>query len=527
MAATPQAPVATPLLSIRGISKVYGGEHALDDVALDFRGGQIMALVGHNGSGKSTLVKALTGYHAPEDGAVVEVEGEEGTIGKARIDHGESHLPVHVVYQDGGLVLGLSAVDNIAMMTGYDRSAVGAIDWRGQRRETRRALEIVQAGEIDIDKPVGQLKMIERAQVAIARAVSGWDEAGGLLLLDEPTSALTDHEVEHLFEIVRNLKADRVSIVYVSHRLEEVLRLADRIVVLRDGKVVADRERGEVDYDGLVQLMVGDPNSTASAKPGPEQEAPPTATAAGEARGTALAIKGFRSGAIKDLSFDLKQGEILGVTGLAGSGHEEIPYLLVGARRADAGTIAIGAEEIEAAKMTPRLAAALGIGLVPADRLVAGLVASFTVGDNISLPRLRDFASNGLLRRGRELSYVKGWLDTLGVEPAAPGLPVLALSGGNQQKVVMGKSLGVAESALLLAEPTAGVDVGARATIYDRLRVEASRGLGILVCSSDAEDLLEVCDRVLVLRRGELVEELRRADVTEATILHASGRDRA
>jgi ABC-type sugar transport system ATPase subunit len=525
MPASPQTTVAAPLLRARNVSKVYGGEHALENVAIDFEGGQILALVGHNGSGKSTLVKTLTGFHDPEPGAEFEVEGRPASIGKTSIETASGDLPVHVVYQDGGLVLGLSAVDNMALMTGFERSAVGTVDWRGQRRAVREALALVQAEGVDIDRPVGELKMIERAQVAIARAVSGWDEDGGLLLLDEPTSALTDHEVEHLFEIIRSLRSPKVSIVYVSHRLEEVLRLADRIVVLRDGHVVADRAADTVDYDNLVHLMVGDPESAvpeakAARRPAEAVDQEPS----GE--GPALSVRSFRSGSIADLSFTLGHGEILGVTGLAGSGHEEIPYLLVGAEKPEGGTLTIGGEELAASAMTPRRAVEMGLALVPADRLRDGLVAEFDVGDNISLPRLSAFASRGFLRPRRERAYVGEWLERLGVEPAVPDMPVLALSGGNQQKVVMGKSLGVARTALLLAEPTAGVDVGARATIYDRLRAEASRGLGILVCSSDTEDLVEVCDRVLVLRRGEVVGELTRADVTEASILHASGRDR-
>lgn len=515
------ATAVAPLLRIEQVSKSFGGVRVLKDVTLDFHAGEIVALVGQNGCGKSTLVKILTGYHDPDPGASFFLNGEPAVLGKSRIESHELHLPVRVVYQDAGLVGGLDAVDNIALVTGYALTGLGRVDWHEQDRRTRAALSMVQADNIDIHAPASQLDVLQRAQIAIARAVGGWSGNGGLLLLDEPTSALTDPEVERLFEILEGLRAANVSIVYVSHRLEEVLRIADRVVIARDGDVVAVEETKHLHYDRLVELMVGEGNVAKALRTRPD------VVQAESTSGTAapLSIRNLRSSLVRDLSLAVDAGEIVGVTGLAGSGHEHVPYLVVGARQADGGTVVVAGAEFDARVMSPRLANAIGLVLVPSDRLVTGLVSGFTVEDNITLPRVSSFAALGWLHARKQRAYAHGWITALDIQPPRPDAPVLALSGGNQQKVVVGKCLGIARTALVLAEPTAGVDVGARAAIYERLSNEAARGLPILVSSSDTEDLVQICRRVLILRRGEVIAQLAGNEVTKEQILHACGRD--
>jgi ribose transport system ATP-binding protein len=515
-----------PLLHLQGISKLFGAELALDDVSFDIRRGEVLALVGQNGSGKSTLIKILTGYHAPERGAAISLNGHEATIGHGGVHLTEpttaagARMPIRAVYQDSALVPGLNAVDNIALMAGYARTRSRRIDWKRQIELTRSALELVNAADIDIFAPVNELEVIRRAQIAIARALVGWEDHHGLLLLDEPTSAMSDTEANRLFQVLADLQRKSMTVLYVSHRLEEVLQIANRVTIIRDGRLVATEDTADLHYDRLVQLMVGPALSTADSV----AETPARVRSAGAA-GPALVLRGVSSGSVHDLSLELRRGEILGVTGLAGAGHEELARLLVGQAKARAGTFQVReGEPRPLAHASPRAALASGIALVPADRQVSGLVDGFSVADNITLPRLQRFMRRGWLNKLLELADARKWVASMQISPGDPGKPVNQLSGGNQQKVVIGKFLGIADSVLVLADPTAGVDVGARASIYERFLAEAKEGLPILVCSSDADDLVHLCDRVIVLYKGHVVSELEEGQITKEAILHASGR---
>jgi ABC-type sugar transport system ATPase subunit len=507
------------LLALRHVSKYFGGAAALEGVSLELAEGEIHALVGQNGSGKSTLIKVLTGYHAAEHGTEVHLHGVPASLGQSRVEAPDQVLPVRVVHQDAALVGGLNAVDNVALGVGYQSTRLGRVDWRRQRELTRAALRLVRAEGVRLDVPVSELEVIQRAQIAIARALVGWEDQGGLLLLDEPTSALSETEANQLFEVLGDLRAAGVTILYVSHRLDEILRIADRVTVIRDGHYIATERTGDLDYDRLVGLMVG--GALELAEPHHDSTAPALdATASFE-------VEDLTSDAVRGLSFVARPGEIVGVTGLAGAGHEDVPLLLVGSRQARRGTLTLAGERHDLRAMSPRRAQQLGMALVPADRKVSGLVMGFAVGDNITLPRVRSFMRLGWLRRGRERSDVRTWMESLDVQPGSPDLPVSALSGGNQQKVVIAKCLGVSRGALVLSDPTAGVDVGARTAIYQRFRDEAARGLAIVVCSSDPEDLVHLCDRVVVLSKGRQTGELTGARITKEEILHACSRGAA
>jgi ribose transport system ATP-binding protein len=515
-----------PLLHLQGISKLFGAELALDNVSFDIRQGEVLALVGQNGSGKSTLIKILTGYHAPERGADIQLNGHEATISYGGVHLTEptvstaTQMPIRAVHQDSALVPGLNAVDNIALMAGYAHTKGRRIDWKRQIELTRSALELVNAADIDIFTPVDELEVIRRAQIAIARALVGWEDHHGLLLLDEPTSAMSDTEANRLFEVLADLQQKSMTILYVSHRLEEVLQIANRVTIIRDGRLVATEDAADLHYDLLVQLMVGPALSTADSRAETPARLQPVATAE-----PALVLRGVSSGPVHDLSLELRQGEILGITGLAGAGHEELARLLGGQAKARAGTFQVrDGEPHPLANASPKAARASGIALVPADRQVSGLVAGFSVADNITLPRLSRFMRRGWLSRMLELADARKWVGSMRISPGDPEKSVDQLSGGNQQKVVIGKFLGIADSVLVLADPTAGVDVGARASIYERFLAEANEGLPILVCSSDADDLLHLCDRVIVLYKGHVVSELEEGQITKEAILHASGR---
>jgi ribose transport system ATP-binding protein len=515
----------TPLLHLENISKSFGGELALDDVSFDIRRGEVLALVGQNGSGKSTLIKILTGYHPAEPGARIRLNGQDAAIGGPGVHvldqttSGITRIPIRAVHQDAALVPGLNAIDNIALAAGYARGPGRRINWRRQAEITRSALELVNAADIDIHAPVNELEVIRRAQIAIARALIGWEGGAGLLLLDEPTSAMSDTEANRLFEVLDDLRQKQeLTVLYVSHRLEEVLQIADRVTIIRDGRLVATEDSSDLHYDRLVSLMVGpalsrvDSGAQAKARVHSEHEAP------------ALLLNELSGSVVNRLSLKVRKGEIVGITGLAGAGHEELARLLVGQDKARGGVVELNGSAQPLTAMTPRGAAASGIALVPADRQVSGLVAGFSVADNITLPRLSRFMSRGWLSRTRELIDARNWVKVMHIAPPDPDKPVNQLSGGNQQKVVIGKCLGIADGVLILADPTAGVDVGARASIYERFLTEANEGLPILVCSSDPDDLIHLCDRVVILYKGRIVAELGKDEISKQSILAASGR---
>jgi ribose transport system ATP-binding protein len=485
------------LLQVRGLSKTFPGLKALDDVSLEVASGEIVALVGQNGSGKSTLVKVLAGVHQPDPGAEI-VLGEEGRAG------------LHFIHQDLGLVGQLSTIENFSLGHQLGRSALMPAPVRA---EARHAEELIAdfGVEVDVHAPVERLSSAERAIVAIARALDGWEHDRNVLVLDEPTASLAGSEVEELFIAVRRVAERGAGVIFISHRLDEVMNIADRVICLRDGKMIADVPRGGYDHDDLVELIAG------AALAAAEEVARPRAQGA-----PVLSAKGIRAGTIAELDLDLHAGEILGVSGVLGSGREEVAATLFGSND---GTV----EELEVegrnvGQLDPRRAIAAGVAYVPGDRHREGAVMKITLRENMTLPRLRPLQRMfGRLDQRAERAEVDRWIERVAVRPADPERALELFSGGNQQKVVLAKWLRNEPKALLMDEPTQGVDVGAKAGIFELIANAAAAGAGVLVCSSDAKELALICDRVLVMRDGRLVAEVTRGtQLSEAGLVRAS-----
>jgi ABC-type sugar transport system ATPase subunit len=492
------------VLRIDSLSKTFGGTRALIDVDFDIRPNEIHALVGQNGSGKSTLIKSLAGYHHPDAGARAWLQEDEFALGAE-----SEHDRLRFVHQDLGHVLELGAIDNLALRGAYVRGKLGRIRWAAQERATSELLARFGVG-IDLYRPLAEATPVERVVVAIVAAVQGWDGGGGVLVLDEPTAVLPPHEVEQLFELIGEVRRSGASVLYVSHRLDEIFRLADRVTVLRGGRKIATEDVADLTPRDLATLMVGedvDPDFRAdiAASPG----AP-----------VALEAKDLRSRYLRGVSFSLRKGEVLGIAGLPGSGSEELPYALAGALGHEAsGAIKLhshGDDWIELGGKD-----LLGIPLVPADRAREGVIAEMGVGDNLTLPILDRLCDGPKLSRTREAEIVGDWFDKLQIRAAGHDALISSLSGGNQQKVVMARCLALEPSVLLLCEPTAGVDIATRIALFKLIAAQAERGLGVIVSSSDVGDLLAMCTRVVVLRDGVVARELPGSGLTESTLHHA------
>ncbi|MFC7360383.1 sugar ABC transporter ATP-binding protein [Nocardioides astragali] len=491
-----------PVLDVQHLSKTFPGTRALDDVSLEIAPGEVHALMGQNGSGKSTLIKLLAGYHSADPGAHAEMDGVPFEVGRSVPDG------LRFVHQDLGLILELSAQDNLALHGGFARGRGGRVLWRQQEAETRRVLAAFDV-DLDIHRPLAAATPVQRTVVAIAAALQGWD-GGGVLVLDEPTAVLPHEEVERLFEVVAEVRRRGTSVLYVSHRMDEIFSLADRVTVLRGGRRVGTYDVGSLDSRSLASRMVGDdidPDFRATVV---EQVDQPVT----------IEARGIHGKWLRGVDLEARAGEILGIAGLAGAGALELPYVLAG----KAGELARG--EIRLPTVSPdwydvQRAADLDIPIVPADRQTEAVVAEFTVGENISLSALRRLGSRGRLSAKDEATLVRSWSRRLGVVSTGPSAPISTLSGGNQQKVILARCLAVSPRVLVLCEPTAGVDIGTRVSIYQIIADLAADGLTVVVASSDEGDLLALCTRILVLRGGVVAEELEAEGLTKNVLIRA------
>lgn len=493
------------LLTLKGLSKTFEGQKALDDVDLAVAPGEVHALLGQNGSGKSTLIKILAGYHKPDPGgtgAFRDAELELGS-GQAARDAG-----MRFIHQDLGLLTDLDAVDNLALGERYTASL-----WISDRRERRAAHKILASYgvHVDVAAPLWALSAAQRSMLAIVRAIHRGGADSGLLVLDEPTASLPDSEVRQLFELVRHLKSLGGSVLYVTHRLSEVFEISDRVSVLRDGRRIATRETKTLDHDELVELIIGRPLEALHIAP------------AEVAEESVLTAQGITGGAVRDVDLQVKPGEIVGVTGLVGSGYDQLLGLIFGARTRDNGRVVVSGREVPAGR--PNASIARGVAFVPADRKAEGAIATWTVRENLTLPRIRGVGPFRWLGRRSETAEARRWASLLGVVPADPERLLFSLSGGNQQKVVLARWLRCGADVLLLDEPTNGVDTGAKRGIYRALAETAAAGGAIVLSSSDLEELSAVCSRVLVMRDGVVCTELRGASVNPDTILIESLRE--
>jgi ABC-type sugar transport system ATPase subunit len=478
------------LLRIAGLSKSFPGLKALDDVSLEIRSGEVVSIVGQNGSGKSTLVKVLAGVYAADSGGVIE------------------HRDLRFIHQDLGLVATLSTIENLDIGRRAPAWGLRPSPRRSERQAAEQAVRRF-GGDFDVRTPVGRLSAAERTIVAISRAMRDWSPPDGVLVLDEPTAALGGEEVGRLFEAVRRVAEQGAGVLFISHRLDEVLGLSDRVIALRDGRVVATGDAGQVDHDWLVNAIAGRVLSTHR----PHRQ-PPGAD-------VALRVEKLSTDVLHDVDLRLRTGEVVGVSGLLGSGREQLAEAIFGATRRHGGSIVVSERTVPADQ--PRASIDNGVAFVPADRARYGAVMSLTARENLTLPQLRSLRRTfGRLDRAAENRETREWVDRVELHPALPDRPLRLFSGGNQQKVVMARWLRIMPKVLLLDEPTQGVDVGAKAAIYDLIDTAAAAGTAVLVASSDAAELLSICDRVLVLRHGRVAAELPRDEFSEARLLSES-----
>jgi ribose transport system ATP-binding protein len=488
-------------LVIEGLSKTFSGHPALDDVSLELHRGEIHALLGQNGSGKSTLIKILAGYHRPDAGRAT-LNGtplELGSVERAR------QAGLRFIHQDLGLVEQHDTVDNLALGGTY-----GSRWWISDRAERRTARRYLGEYGIDLDvtAPLHRHSAAQKAMVAILRAVRDGIGDGGVLVLDEPTVSLTAPDVALLFRLIREVRDRGGTVLYVTHRLGEVFAIADRVTVLRDGRRIATEPVSSLDHDRLAEIIVGRKVSEFY----PELPAPRAEVV--------LSVVDLAGGAVAGVSFALHRAEVVGVTGLLGSGYDELLQLVFGATPATAGTVSVAAGRV--APLEPAAAIAAGIAFAPADRKRQAAIMSWTLRENVTLPALRARGVARWLSERDEQRDASGWLDRLGVQPATPEAMFSSLSGGNQQRVVLARWLRCGAQVFLLDEPTNGVDVGAKHGLYEALAEAAAAGAGLLVASGDAEELCAICDRVLVLRSGRVAAELGGHQLTVDNIMSAS-----
>lgn len=488
-------------LEARHISKRFGGTLALDDAGIALARGEVHALLGENGSGKSTLIKVLAGYHEAEPGGELLMGGR---VVELPLAAGEARsLGLRFVHQDLGLIGSLSVLENLRLEE-LAAARGGRISWKAERRRTRETLARFGV-ELDPGATVDDLPPAERAMLAIVRAVDGMP-AGGVLVLDEPLALLPRAQREEISGLVRRIAGSGSAVLLVSHDISEVKALADRVTVLRDGRNAGTARAAEVDTATLVEMVIG--HELRSGGDGRRARS-------GEA--ASVFLRALSGDTVRRLSLELRRGEVLGLTGLPGSGFEEVPYLLFGARTCKSGWLELDSG-LDLTTMRPDRALAAGISLLPADRSRDGAVGSLSVASNLALPVLAHYAEGLRLDRRRLRRDVGALLAEHEVRPPNPGLPFEALSGGNQQKALLAKWLQTRPKLLLLDEPTRGVDVGARERIIAAIRQLAGHGMAVLCASADHEQLALLCDRVLVVARGAVAAELTGADLTSETI---------
>lgn len=486
------------LVSVRGLSKSFAGVHALRNVDFELRPGEVHALVGENGAGKSTLIKVLTGAHSPDSGTL-EVEGQT-IIGNTPVR--ARKLGIACIYQQPALFPDLTVMENLAW--GLESSSPWhLINWSARRRRAEQLLARAGA-RIRPDALVRSLTMPEQQLVEIARALGA---QARVVIMDEPTASLSEQEVANLLRVIRELRNQGVGIIYISHRLEELFEIADRVTVLRDGESIATRPMSEVDQPELIRLMVGRDISAVFPK-----QTVPLGEVVLETRGL-----GCRETGVHDVSFSLRAGEILGLVGLVGAGRTELARTLFGLAAADAGQILMGGKLVTL--RSPAQAVRAGLAYVPEDRRRHGVILDFPVTYNATLAILQEITQRGWLQFAKERTLSQDYVGRLQVKTASLDSLVGQLSGGNQQKVALARWLATEPRVLILDEPTQGIDVGAKAEIHRLMGDLAAQGLAILMISSELPEVLGMSDRLLVMRGGTIVGELSRAEATQERVL--------
>ena len=474
------------LVEIRNISKKFPGVDALQDVSFTIREGEIHALIGENGAGKSTMIKILSGLYKPETGGEIIFAGEPLREYTAL----ESLLKgIVVIYQDFSLFSNLSVLENIALGP-YVKAGRRMVDWKAMEKIAEEAMDRLQL-KVDLSVPVGSLSVAKQQIVAIARALAN---KARLLVLDEPTSALSMGEVQKLFDIMRSLKKEGISLLFISHKIDELFAISDRLTILRDGRCMGTFNANELDNDRLISLMVGRKIEYKIFEKNKRDEA-------------ILELRNLsKAGQFKDISFKLNRGEILGITGLVGAGRTEVAQSIFGLNPFDSGEILLEGKSVNIRR--PSDAVKLGISYVPENRLQEGLVLGKPVMDNIVITVLKNISNRlGLVDRAKKSRLAAYWMEKLNIRPALPEMYASKLSGGNQQRVVLSKWLATDPKILIVDEPTNGIDVGAKTEIHQILHDLAGAGIAVMVISSELPEILAIADRVIIMRRGRIAEE--------------------
>ena len=501
---------ADMLLRMKGISKSFPGVHALADVDLEVRAGEVLALVGENGAGKSTLMKILCGAHGKDAGRIL-LEGKEVEI---ESPHHAQRLGIAIIYQEFNLTRNQSVAANIFIAREPRVRGIGGwlgfVDRRRMEEEAARTLERVRA-RISPRAKVRDLSVAQQQMVEIAKAIA---VSAKILIMDEPTAALGESETEILFETVRGLKAQGIAVIFITHRLEEVFRIADRVVVLRDGLRVGELPIAQATPEKVVQLMVGRSLQEVFAKE------------VLEIGGPVLEVRHLtRRGAVEDVSFTLHRGEILGFAGLIGAGRTETARLLFGADRREGGEILLEGRKLSISSPTEAVRA--GISLVPEDRGLQGLVLKLSVQENIVLATLRRHSALGWMNRPAVTRTALSFVERLSIRTPHLRQKAMFLSGGNQQKVVLAKWLASQPKVLILDEPTRGIDVGAKAEVHALMSSLARSGIGIIMISSDLPEIMAMSDRIVVMHEGRVAAILSRTEATQERIMeYASGQQK-
>ena len=488
------------LLELRGLTKSFAGVRVLSSVDLAVRAGEVHALIGQNGSGKSTLIKIVSGYHAPDSGQVW-MRGEPIAL---PIKPGDAaRLGLRFLHQDVGVVRTLTVLENLRVGR-YRATRFGRLNWRAERRTAQRILSEVGLN-VDPDVAVRDVPAAERALIGFARAIQDMDhERGEVLILDEPTAFLPGPSVEKIFAAIREVARRGSAVIFVSHRLDEVMQISDRVSILRDGRRIETVARAQTSKRRLVSDMLGRDLDVLY----PQKAV---------AKGRPVLVAENLSGRIaRDVSFAVHEGEILGLTGLLGMGHDEIPYLVFGAERPSSGSVTMGGRKLD--NLTPRKAVEAGMAFLPADRQRQSGIPKATLIENLSMTSGRQFVRYGRLSHCLERAAVERLLNQFDVRPAHPDRMLTTLSGGNQQKALLGKWLQNRPSLLLLHEPTQGVDIGSRKQILQIIAQVAGGGGAVVIASAEYEELANLCHRVLIFRGGEIASELVGVDLTEARI---------
>jgi ribose transport system ATP-binding protein len=490
-----------PVLRVSGLSKTFQGQQALRQVALELQPGEIHCLLGQNGSGKSTLIKILAGYHAPDPGSHATIFGSDVELGS----HSPAEAGLRFIHQDLGLIDELSVADNMSLVGTYPGRF-----WLSDRAHVRSAQAILDSYDVEVDASamVGSLGVAARTLVAIVRALHFGPSTDSILVLDEPTAALAESDKRHLFDLLRAVRARGQSVLYVTHLLQEVFELADRVTILRNGAMVATQPVAGLDHESLIELILGRKLDALY----PEHE---------ESLGSpVLAVEHVSGGGVRDLSLSVRAGEIVGVVGLMGSGAEDVAHVLFGSRPRETGTVTVDGTEIP--RNSPGESIKGGMAFSPGERKRLAIVGDWSIRENMTLPRLAGRGPLKWLSRRAEARDVMPFVREYDVQPPDCEIRLASLSGGNQQKVVIARWMRSGAHVFLLEEPTAGVDVGARRAIYDAIIKAAAEGSAVLLVTSDFDEAASMCDRVLVMRAGELGAVVPRAEASSDRLLGES-----